>query len=275
MTAGVLKYGQRLLAAAVFGWLPAGAVLAAAPSLEARVAALIAAYPETLSTAEDGKLLFKDGGPPLVIDDGRKRDHFERLATGDIADSLEQIYPAGACETRPVRNDDPGRIRNEALLKRLFGASAKAVAADLVKLDWFGESLRVTKRQGVNRALQAVRDDLTAAVQTDPALKRYLTPSSGTFNWRKVAGQPNLSVHSFGAAIDINTRFANYWVWSGGKPGKVPTYDNQYPMLIVDIFERHGFIWGGRWYHYDTMHFEYRPELMAIARQAGISACTP
>jgi hypothetical protein len=28
----------------------------------------------------------------------------------------------------------------------------------------------------------------------------------------------------------------------------------------VEIFERHGFIWGGKWYHYDTMHFEYRPE---------------
>jgi hypothetical protein len=34
------------------------------------------------------------------------------------------------------------------------------------------------------------------------------------------------------------------------------------PREIVDIFERHGFIWGGRWYHYDTMHFEYRPELL-------------
>ena len=31
---------------------------------------------------------------------------------------------------------------------------------------------------------------------------------------------------------------------------------------IVEIFERHGFIWGGKWYHYDTMHFEYRPELL-------------
>ncbi|MBP9613702.1 MAG: M15 family metallopeptidase, partial [Sulfurospirillum sp.] len=25
--------------------------------------------------------------------------------------------------------------------------------------------------------------------------------------------------------------------------------------------EKYGFVWGGRWYHYDTMHFEYRPEL--------------
>jgi|GEM_PF-645494 len=34
-------------------------------------------------------------------------------------------------------------------------------------------------------------------------------------------------------------------------------------VFVVDhfkVFEKHGFIWGGRWKHYDTMHFEYRPE---------------
>ena len=34
-------------------------------------------------------------------------------------------------------------------------------------------------------------------------------------------------------------------------------------MGIVHIFEKHGFIWGGRWLHYDTMHFEFRPEFYA------------
>ena len=33
-------------------------------------------------------------------------------------------------------------------------------------------------------------------------------------------------------------------------------------MEVVEIFEKYGFIWGGKWYHYDTMHFEYRPELL-------------
>jgi len=28
----------------------------------------------------------------------------------------------------------------------------------------------------------------------------------------------------------------------------------------VQLFESERFIWGGRWYHFDTMHFEYRPE---------------
>jgi D-alanyl-D-alanine carboxypeptidase len=32
----------------------------------------------------------------------------------------------------------------------------------------------------------------------------------------------------------------------------------------VRIFEKQGFVWGGYWYHFDTMHFEYRPELLAV-----------
>jgi hypothetical protein len=39
-------------------------------------------------------------------------------------------------------------------------------------------------------------------------------------------------------------------------------YRNRMPMEIVEIFEKHGFIWGGKWGHFDTMHFEYRPELL-------------
>ena len=41
-----------------------------------------------------------------------------------------------------------------------------------------------------------------------------------------------------------------------------------YPREIVAAFEAQGFIWGGKWYHYDIMHFEYRPELLAKARLA-------
>jgi D-alanyl-D-alanine carboxypeptidase len=54
---------------------------------------------------------------------------------------------------------------------------------------------------------------------------------------------------------------SDYWLWSG-TTGTIP-YKNGMPREIVDIFERHGFIWGGKWYHYDTMHFEYRPELFS------------
>ena len=50
--------------------------------------------------------------------------------------------------------------------------------------------------------------------------------------------------------------------WSGGASG-APRYRNRVPFDIVAVFERHGFIWGGKWSHFDTMHFEYRPELLS------------
>ena len=42
----------------------------------------------------------------------------------------------------------------------------------------------------------------------------------------------------------------------------VCSYKNRMPLEIVEAFEHEGFIWGGQWAHYDTMHFEYRPELL-------------
>ena len=71
-------------------------------------------------------------------------------------------------------------------------------------------------------------------------------------------------MHAYAAAIDLNVAISDYWLWQA-KGGTGPLlYRNRMPPEIVDIFERHGFIWGGKWYHYDTMHFEYRPELLGM-----------
>jgi D-alanyl-D-alanine carboxypeptidase len=64
-----------------------------------------------------------------------------------------------------------------------------------------------------------------------------------------------------GAAIDINPAFADFWLWRQ-TAGTVPGYVNHIPPEIVAVFERHRFIWGSRWAHFDTMHFEYPPELL-------------
>ncbi|WP_244513116.1 MULTISPECIES: M15 family metallopeptidase [unclassified Ensifer] len=245
----------------------AGKAWASEPTLAEKLSALVAAYPDIIDRVDGNALILRDGGAPLVIDDGRTKSHVEKLAKADIEDSLSQIYPLGTCARPPAVDFDPGRIRSEALLKRLYGGNAASVRRDLVTVSWFGERLRVTKRHGAAQALKAVAADLSRRTE----LRRYLVPSAGTFNWRPIAGASTLSVHSFGAAIDLNTDFADYWRWAGKAGGGA--FRNRYPLEIVAIFERHGFIWGGRWYHFDTMHFEYRPELVAIARAAGANAC--
>ena len=98
-------------------------------------------------------------------------------------------------------------------------------------------------------------------------MTKYMVPSAGTFNCRAVAGTNRMSAHGLGIAIDIATTHADYWYWNRpGRDGRYP-HRNRIPWEIVEVFERHGFVWGGKWYHYDTMHFEYRPEILAAAKK--------
>jgi len=242
--------------------------IAAAPSpalaADDGIDALIAAYPDHLERREGNRLVWSDG-TTLEIDDGRTKSHQDKLKQADIEDMMSQPYPVGPCSyDPPARNFDPGRIRSDAFFRRMYGSSEAEARKSLTTIRWFGGKLRVTKVNGVDRKLQQVADDLE---KLPKKFHRYLAPSGGTFNWRVIAGTKRLSVHSFGAAIDINTKFTDYWRWSGGKPGNVKKYRNKIPHEVVEVFERHGFIWGGKWYHYDTMHFEYRPELIATARK--------
>lgn len=115
------------------------------------------------------------------------------------------------------------------------------------------KKLRFNHLHGAAKALQAVSNELDAL---DEDYLKYVDAPSGTFNYRKIAGTSRLSMHSYGIAIDINTKTGDYWRWSTS--GK---YQNKIPEKIVHIFEKHGFVWGGRWHHFDTLHFEYRPEL--------------
>jgi hypothetical protein len=90
--------------------------------------------------------------------------------------------------------------------------------------------------------------------------------------WRRIAGTPRLSIHAYGAAVDFTLPhgLGRYWQWSGCTEASVcpyPTAVRQDPTLqrVVAAFEQEGFIWGGQWAHFDTVHFEYRPELVGPA----------
>ncbi len=225
---------------------------------------LVKAYPAFLS-GHDGKVLIWKDGTRMPFDDGKgAKDFLTRLNEPDLQDQFYAPYPKGRKGTPPAINIDPGRVRYEPFFKKMYGDCKKgAVKNNLVSVIWLpkssGKKIKVTKINGVADALRKVSAELD---QLPAKYLKYLKPMAGTYNCRTIAGTKRLSVHSFGAAIDINAKLGNYWRWS--KPDKVGKYlyKNQIPWEIVEIFEKHGFIWGGKWYHYDTMHFEYRPELL-------------
>ncbi len=221
---------------------------------------LVSAYPDFL-VGHDGKdLIWKDGTRMPVSDGKADKSYDEKLRHASILDQLSIPYVKGPLTEPPAREDDPGRFRNTAFFDKMYGVCAKGdVQRKLTRVAWLpksgGGTVQITTVNGVADRLRAVSAELD---RLPPAIRKFAIPSAGTFNCRTVADTGNPSVHAWGAAIDINTKYADYWLWRPKSP-----YRNRIPIEIVEIFEKHGFIWGGKWGHFDTMHFEYRPELLA------------
>jgi hypothetical protein len=193
----------------------------------------------------------------------------EVLNQPDLGDQMLQRYPKG--EPLPTAlpiNFEPGRIRNEPFFKRLYGSSRREVGANLVRIRWGAKLIRVTRVNRIDEKLKQIYRELSAL---ERRFRRYYRESAGAFVWRKIKGTSRISVHSFGAAIDIGVRYSNYWRWTLSarrlKPDAQIPYLNRFPLEVIKIFERHGWVWGGWWYHHDTMHFEYRPELLVSLDQ--------
>ncbi len=221
--------------------------------------ALVSAYPQHLAGYDSTYLMWRDG-TRMPLSDGQPDKSFEEmLRHGSILDQLRLPYPAGASNAALIPRSDPGRIRNRAFFDKMYGDCWRGeVTPQLVPVNWlprsWGHTIRVTSVNGVAQRLEKISAELDAL----PApVKRYVYPPSGTYNCRTVADTGEPSMHSWGAAIDINAAYAEYWLWP-----RVASASTTIPADIINIFERHGFIWGGKWSHYDTMHFEYRPELV-------------
>jgi len=226
---------------------------------DGNAAKLVKAYAQ-LSKCKNNTIIWRDG-TKMRYDDGKKKSAASTLKNTDIEDMFRDSYKRGPY-ANPKKSYDPGRYRNDKFFRKMYGNSSGAVKRKLKTIRWMpnsgGGKLRVTSVNGVDKALARVSRDLDKLCAKNPKYKKFVTKTAGTFKWRKIAGTSRLSVHSYGAAIDINVKHSAYWRWNKG----AYRYQNKIPKAIVKIFEKHGFIWGGKWYHYDTMHFEYRPELL-------------
>ncbi len=240
------------------------------------VTRLLHAYPQHLKGYTDNRIVWRDGAT-MPYDDGQIKTEDQTFDSTDLEDQVNGlVYTSGIPLDTPTYNCDPGTFRCQGFFLKMYGASEAEVRKHLVPVVWPDKKAGQTKRiwitsvNGVNTHLQAVANELAKR----PHLRQYVTDIGGTFNWRPIMGTNRMSPHSFGIAIDINTKRSEYWKWDYHDTWQMDSLEmnlpwrNSVPMEIVEIFERHGFIWGGKWYHYDTMHFEYRPELLPMAPKA-------
>jgi hypothetical protein len=257
--------------------------------------ALAASYPGRIETAE-----FRDGDWALSIDGRWYYYAGGRMLPGELLEQADEYSPSFGVPNYPEElppwtepdpeqaarfrererernegsaNNGPRRQRSYHFQEALWQARSRDESSRQVRrVDFFGNTLMV--HSGIAEALSLVQKRIAGSAETDPRVMPWIN-SIGTvhgWNWRNVAGSQSRSYHSYGIAIDILPKSLGgretYWQWAaqGGREWWNIPYDKRYhpPDAVVKAFEAYGFIWGGKWQLFDTMHFEYRPEVFIL-----------
>ena len=164
--------------------------------------------------------------------------------------------------------------RSGFFLGVLWNASTREeTEKQIVDITFLGKSIRVHK--GIQQTLAVIEEKIQEAAKTDNTVKTWienLGSSGGGYYYRVIANTQSRSYHSYGLAIDLLPEKLKgkqtYWLWTSQERDdwwNVP-YGERYhpPEKVIKIFESYGFVWGGKWEMFDTMHFEYRPEVFIM-----------
>lgn len=229
---------------------------------------LMMAYPEIISEVErvsNGEVyVVMNSGNKILYDDKKQKSYEQKLANADLQDTLEQLYPLSDLTNLMEGNYDPGRIRSYALLKEVYGASRQQIEKNLKGVSINGKICSFNKSNGAAEALERAIKEIIALVKRENKIYSNVFPVNGTYNYRVIAGTDQLSPHAFGIAIDFKSDKRDYWKWATRELGQQRI--NEYPKEVVKIMEDMNFIWGGKWAHFDILHFEYRPEIVIKSR---------
>lgn len=229
---------------------------------------LMAAYPEYIINIEKDKdknvYLIMKSGNRILYDDKRIKSFEEKLQNPDLQDMMEQVYPLSDINGIMPKDFDPGRIRIYSLFKEVYGGSKEQIQSNLTAVSVGYKKYQFNKNNNAADSLRSAMNDLVSISKTNGSINSFLFPASGTFNYRIISGTNRLSPHSFGTAIDLKSDKFDYWKWATKEQGEKRLAS--YPRDIVKVFERNNFVWGGKWNHFDILHFEYRPEIILKGR---------
>jgi len=246
------------------------------PGDDLRVRAFAQAYAELIDSVTYGEsdVVFFLGEKAIQFRDGRMLERGRGPAHDAECDPLFYRYSLRPLSEPPEAPEEMPRYCTD-VLESLWGSTEEEIRSH-------GSSIRfLDHRMFVNdfliEPLATVERALLIASVTDPAIAEWIESLDVTYSFidRGIAGSPTRSHHAWGLAIDlVPTSYDGrqvYWRWSRVYDreawDRIPL-DQRWspPEAVVAIFEQHGFVWGGKWAHFDMIHFEYRPEIILYNR---------
>jgi len=228
---------------------------------------LMMAYPEFISGVEknnEGIHIITAKNKKILYDDMQVKNSEQKMDNSDIQDILEDIYSLEMPSKLQDINSDPGRFRCYSLLNEVYGSGEAEVNSNLTGVYAPYNKYQFNKNNGAADALGNAMKELKDIASGNSKVGQLIGTINGTFNYRVISGTGKLSPHAYGIAIDIASNPSDYWKWSSREAGEKRVL--YYPEELVKTFEKYNFVWGGKWGHFDTLHFEYRPEILIKAR---------
>jgi hypothetical protein len=247
--------------------------------------ALSAAYPEAIGPAAyvDGDWAAPVRGKLFYYADGRLLPQELRKNSADFDPAPFYFsYPAELPEwkepdperARILRSSPPRRAvkRSSAFWDQLWDAHTEREARQNL------QTLRFLGHNAIFHSMAAdkltlVGERIQAEATRSDEVRRWISSLDvvSVWYWRNVSQTQSRSFHAYGVAVDLlpaSYRGETYWQWTAAKQIEfwaVPYEQRVHPpQAVIKAFEAYGFIWGGKWFLYDTMHFEYRPETFIL-----------
>lgn len=259
---------------------PSGSAGATTPSHEGpgddpRVVAFLEAFDglvDSVTYLEDD-VVFSFGDRHVHFQDGRMLEA-GRLDFKDECDPIFYPYSLEPLTTPPDATENDPRYCMD-LQESLWGRTETEIREHGRSATFLGH--RMFLNDVAIEPLAAVERDVLAAAALDDAVADWIDDLTVTYSFlsRGIAGSSTRSFHSWGMAVDLVPRSYEgrhvYWRWSRvfDREGwqRIPVEERwSPPRTVIESFERHGFVWGGKWSHFDAIHFEYRPEIVLYNR---------
>jgi hypothetical protein len=269
--------------------IPAQQIPAEQTRAEQVMRALAEAYPQQIERAEfrnnDWAVLLRDKW--YYYAEGRLLPHDLLADTANYSPQPFYNYLAELPAWRTPNTEEAARFRSMTnnrsqnpprrsphFFDDLWRAHNRGESYDRVKtIRFLGKSVTVHFLILVNLSL--VEEQILAAARTDPQVQTWINSIASLegWSWRNIAETQSRSYHSYGLAVDLIPRSyggkETYWLWASNRRSDWwnISYNERFhpPAAVIKAFEKYGFIWGGKWTYFDTMHFEYRPEILILS----------